>query len=49
MKDCRWLKPEAVAEIKFSEWTEGGIRRKGFHKRGFTGSLSRADTPNSHS
>jgi len=21
MKECRWLKPTAVAEIEFAEWT----------------------------
>jgi len=23
MKECRWLKPTAVAEIEFAEWTPG--------------------------
>jgi ATP-dependent DNA ligase len=23
MADCRWLKPELVAQIEFAEWTEG--------------------------
>jgi bifunctional non-homologous end joining protein LigD len=22
MKECRWLKPELVAQIEFTEWTE---------------------------
>jgi bifunctional non-homologous end joining protein LigD len=27
MKDYIWLKPEIVAEIKFTEWTTGDILR----------------------
>jgi len=27
MKDYVWLKPEVVAEIKFTEWTAGGVLR----------------------
>lgn len=27
MKDYVWLKPEIVAEIKFTEWTTGSILR----------------------
>lgn len=23
MKDCRWLKPQLIAQIEFAEWTEG--------------------------
>ncbi len=27
MKDYIWLKPEIVAEIKFTEWTSGSVLR----------------------
>jgi bifunctional non-homologous end joining protein LigD len=27
MKDYIWLKPEIVAEIKFTEWTGGNVLR----------------------
>jgi bifunctional non-homologous end joining protein LigD len=27
MKKCRWLKPELVAQIEFTEWTEGNHLR----------------------
>jgi bifunctional non-homologous end joining protein LigD len=27
MKNCRWLKPELVAEIEFAEWTPDGHLR----------------------
>jgi ATP-dependent DNA ligase len=27
MKQCRWLKPELVAQIEFTEWTEGNQLR----------------------
>jgi bifunctional non-homologous end joining protein LigD len=27
MKDYVWLKPEIVAEIKFTEWTTGSVLR----------------------
>ena len=27
MKNCRWLKPELVAQIEFAEWTPDGHLR----------------------
>jgi bifunctional non-homologous end joining protein LigD len=27
MNDYVWLKPKAVAEIRFAEWTTGGVLR----------------------
>jgi bifunctional non-homologous end joining protein LigD len=27
MSDYTWLRPEIVAEIKFTEWTQGGVLR----------------------
>jgi bifunctional non-homologous end joining protein LigD len=27
MGDCVWLMPKAIAEIKFAEWTIGGVLR----------------------
>ena len=27
MGDYVWLKPEVVAEVKFTEWTDGGVLR----------------------
>ena len=28
MKNCRWLKPELVAQIEFAEWTPDGHLRQ---------------------
>ena len=31
MKECRWLKPEIVIQIKFTEWTpDGHLRHASF-------------------
>ena len=31
MKECRWLKPEVVAQIEFTEWTpDGHLRHSSF-------------------
>ena len=31
IKDCRWLKPEPVAQIEFREWTpDGHLRHASF-------------------
>jgi ATP-dependent DNA ligase len=31
MKECRWLKPELVAQIEFTEWTpDGHLRHSSF-------------------
>jgi bifunctional non-homologous end joining protein LigD len=31
MKDCRWLKPELVVQIEFTEWTpDGHLRHSSF-------------------
>jgi bifunctional non-homologous end joining protein LigD len=31
MKECRWLKPQLVAQIKFTEWTpDGHLRHASF-------------------
>jgi len=31
MKECRWLKPERVAQIEFNEWTpDGHLRHANF-------------------
>jgi bifunctional non-homologous end joining protein LigD len=31
MKNCRWLRPELVAEIEFTEWTpDGHLRHASF-------------------
>ena len=27
MKECRWLKPQLVAQIEFTEWTPDGYLR----------------------
>jgi ATP-dependent DNA ligase len=27
MKECRWLKPQVVAQVEFTEWTEGNHLR----------------------
>jgi len=31
MKECRWLKPELVVQIEFTEWTpDGHLRHSSF-------------------
>ena len=31
MKECRWLKPQLVAQIEFTEWTpDGHLRHASF-------------------
>jgi bifunctional non-homologous end joining protein LigD len=31
MKECRWLRPELVAQIEFTEWTpDGHLRHASF-------------------
>jgi len=40
MKDCRWLKPQLVAQIEFTEWTpDGHLRQTSF--AGLRGELRR--------